>query len=82
MVREVLERHPYPGDASDLSNRWVSDTALDLIDRYNPRLVCLLYAHQYFAMRHVQTTEADRRAMIADLFQEVERFVTGSGCAP
>jgi len=82
MVREVLERHPYPGDTTDLSNRWVSDTALDLIDRYDPRLVCLLYAHQYFAMRHVRTTEADRRAMFADLFREVERFVTGSGCAP
>jgi hypothetical protein len=30
MVRGVLERHPYPGDVDTLSNRWVTDTALDL----------------------------------------------------
>ena len=46
---EVLARHPYPGDVEEQSNRWVSDTALDLIQTYDPRLVCLSYAQQYFA---------------------------------
>ena len=82
MVRDVLERHPYPGDVDKLSNRWVTDTALDLADRYDPRLVCLLYAHQYFATRHVQSTETERRTMMADVFQEVERFVSASGFVP
>jgi hypothetical protein len=82
MVRGVLERHPYPGDVDHLSNRWVTDTALDLADRYDPGFVCLFYAHQYFAMRHVQSTETERRTMMADVFQEVERFVTASGFVP
>jgi hypothetical protein len=78
----VLERHPYPGDVDTLSNRWVTDTALDLAERYDPQLVCLFYAHQYFALRHVQSTEMERQALMADVFAEVERFVTASGFAP
>jgi hypothetical protein len=81
-VRGVLERHPYPGDVDRLSNSWVTDTALDLAGQYDPQLVCLFYAHQYFAMRHVESTETERQTMLADLFQEVERFVTTSGMTP
>ena len=39
MMQGVLERHPYPGDTDLQSNRWVSETALDLIRVYEPRLV-------------------------------------------
>ena len=38
MMRDVLKTHPYPGDTDPGSNRWVSDTALDLIGRYKPRV--------------------------------------------
>jgi hypothetical protein len=82
MVRGVLERHPYPGDVDRLSNYWVTDTALDLVERYDPQLVCLLYAHQYFALRHVQSTDAERQEAMADVFQEIERFVAASGFTP
>lgn len=82
MVRWVLERHPYPGDVDRQSNRWVSDTALDLIEHYGPNLACLFYTHQYFAMRYTPLTETERRAMLADVFAEVDRFIAASGFTP
>jgi hypothetical protein len=81
IVREVLRHHPYPGDTS-LSNRWVGDTALDLMDRYRPHLVCLLYAYQYFAMRAVEQDESDRRRMLMNAFREVARFANSSRRTP
>ena len=73
MVREVLERQPYPGDLDDLGNRWVTDTALDLIAGTTRAFVCLPMREQYFAMRHVQSlTEIERTDMVYALFQEVD----------
>ena len=57
MVKDVLQRHPYPGDLDPGSNRWVTDTALDLIDRYSPRFVFLTYAAQYFSGRYTPMTK-------------------------
>ncbi|HPS59392.1 MAG TPA: hypothetical protein PK514_14910 [Spirochaetota bacterium] len=79
MVREVLQKHPYPGDMDTGSNRWVSDTALDLVKNYNPRFVFLTYAAQYFAGRYNHMTGESRTAMISDAFREAERFVNISG---
>jgi hypothetical protein len=77
IVREILQHHPYPGDTY-LGNRWVSDTALELMDRYRPQLVCLLYAYQYFAMRRIEQDEMDRRRMLKNAFREVARFASAS----
>ncbi len=82
MVREVLADHPYPGDTDTRSNRWVSDTALDLIKGYQPELVCLSYAHQYFTGRYMPRTESETKSMIDDVFLEAERFVKASGYTP
>jgi hypothetical protein len=82
MVREVLADHPYPGDTDSRSNQWVSDTALDLINRYQPQLACLSYAHQYFSSRYMPMIEAERSDMIRTVFTEVDRFVRISGYAP
>ena len=82
MVRGVLARHPYPGDIDEAGNRWVSDTALDLIEQVQPRLACLCYAHQYIACRYTPLSESRRRAMIEGVFQEVERFVRTCGYTP
>jgi hypothetical protein len=81
MVRGVLQRHPYPGDMHPDSNRWVSDTALDLIDGYSPRLVFLTYAAQYFSIRYTPMSKETRARMISDAFLEAERFVKTSGFA-
>ncbi|OPY77329.1 MAG: hypothetical protein A4E65_02791 [Syntrophorhabdus sp. PtaU1.Bin153] len=81
MVKGVLQRHPYPGDMDPGSNRWVSDTALDLIDRYGPRFVFLAYAAQYFSGRYTPMTKEARARMISDVFREAERFVSASGFA-
>ncbi len=79
MVKEVLQKHPYPGDLDAKSNRWVSDAALDLIDRYAPRFVLLAYASQYFAGRHIAMATEERAKLIADAFLETERFIDKSG---
>ena len=82
MVRGVLARHPYPGDIEEAGNRWVSDTALDLIEQGQPRLACLCYAHQYIACRYTPLSESRRRAMIEGVFKEAERFVRDCGYTP
>ena len=33
-LRQVLARHPYPGDLNAEGNRWVTDTALDLLKQH------------------------------------------------
>jgi hypothetical protein len=81
MARDVLQRHPYPGDMDPGSNRWVSDTALDIIDRYSPRFVFLTYAAQYFSGRYTPMTRDARARMISGAFQEAERFIDTSGFA-
>jgi hypothetical protein len=81
MVKDVLQRHPYPGDFDPGSNRWVSDAALELIDRYCPRFVFLTYASQYFSGRYTPMTSDARARMISDAFLEAERFVSASGFA-
>jgi hypothetical protein len=82
MVREIQARRAYPGDLDDAGNRWVTDTALDLIAGYDPSFVFLTYARQFFVGRYSVLTESERTDMVSDLFQEVERFVSCSGFTP
>ncbi len=71
MVKDLLRRHPYPGDMDRASNRWVTDTALDLMRNYEPRFVFLAYAAQYFSSRYNYMTEKQRAQTIAEAFIEV-----------
>jgi hypothetical protein len=82
LVRGILKKHPYPGDVNIQSNKWVTDTALDLIEAYEPQLACVFYAHQFFAGRYTPMSENQRDKMIEDVFQEVQRFVEKSGYTP
>lgn len=79
MVKNVLRDHPYPGDMDAGSNRWVTDTALDLVNEYRPEFVFLSYAAQYFAGRYNRMTPESRAAMVAGAFREAERFIDISG---
>lgn len=82
MVREIQARRAYPGDLDDAGNRWVTDTALDLIAGYDPSFVFLTYARQFFVGRYSVLTECEWTDMVSALFQEVERFVSCSGYTP
>lgn len=82
IAREILARHPYPGDVDTLSNQWVSDTALDLIEHYDPQLVFLTYAQQYFTCRFTKLAADERKNMFMAVFAEAERFVRKSGYTP
>jgi hypothetical protein len=82
MLSGILGRHPYPGDINIESNRWVTQTALDLIGSYEPVLVCLFYAHQFFAGRYTPMAEDERRKMIESVFEEANRFIRKSGYTP
>ncbi len=82
MVRDVLHRHPYPGDTSYRSNRWVSEVALDLIRIYQPRLVCLSYAQQYFTSRFSYLSPLEYEDLLDQVFREIEDFIEISGYTP
>ena len=82
MVKGVLERHPYPGDMDLRSNQWVTDIALDLTVKYQPRFVFLSYAHQYFSSRYASMTHQEWDAMISGVFSEAEHFTKESGFTP
>jgi len=82
MVQGVQARHPYPGDLDAAANLWVTDTALDLMERYDPSFVFLAYAQQYFSARYSALSDADWKAAVLAVFEEVERFVALSGFFP
>ena len=82
LVKKVLARHPFPGDMAELSNRWVTDTALDLVEQYDSRFAFLVYAQQYYAFRFEKQTETMRERLIDSAFNEVERFTRETGFTP
>ena len=82
MAARVLSRHPYPGDVDEQANQWVTRTALDLIDQYDPDLVCLSYVQQFFADRHFNRPEKEREDLFATAMEEAERFIEESGFTP
>jgi len=82
MVRGVLERHPFPGDMDEKSNRWVTEVALDFIGEYDPQFIWLTYAQQYYNHRYTPMSEDERAGMVAAACQEVEHFIAASGFTP
>ena len=82
MVSQVLAHHPYPGDMEDSANAWVSETALDLMDRYAPNLVCLSYVQQFFANRHFTHTTEKQDQIFSTAMAEANRFIQTSGYIP
>jgi hypothetical protein len=79
LAKRVLARHPFPGDIDARGNRWVTDTALDLVGEYDPRFVFLIYAQQYYACRFSCPPEAERARLIDAAFAEAERFARATG---
>ncbi|HWR41110.1 MAG TPA: hypothetical protein VN611_16590 [Patescibacteria group bacterium] len=82
MLKGVLKHHPFPGDTDPGSNAWVTDTALELAEKYDPRFVFLTYSQQYFSSRFLPMPEAERQTMIDNVFAEIDRFVQVSGFNP
>src|SRR3989339_833296 len=65
MLSKVLSWNPYPGDMDEKANEWVTRTALDLMDQYEPNLVCLSYVQQFFSHRHFAHSKEDWEKMCA-----------------
>jgi len=82
MVKGVLGRHPYPGDTDSRSNQWVTDTALDLTEKYEPQFIFLSYAQQYFSSRYEAMTHEEWNSTVSAVFAEAERFIKKSGFTP
>lgn len=82
MVSKVLKDNPYPGDIDEKANQWVSKTALDLIEQYDPNLVCLSYAQQFFANRHFDHSQEAQDKLFASAMAEAHDFVEKSGYTP
>jgi hypothetical protein len=79
MVRGVIARHPFPGDRDPRGNAWVSETALDFIEAYDPGFVFLTYARQYYSARYTRLGPGERAAMVEAAFAEADRFARESG---
>jgi hypothetical protein len=82
MVSQVLRDNPYPGDMDERANAWVSKTALDLIDSYQPNLVCLSYVQQFFANRYFDHSKEKQDQLNRAAMAEAERFIQTSGYTP
>ncbi len=78
-LRQVLARHPYPGDLNAEGNRWVTDTALDLLKQHESEFVFLAYAQHYFCSRFVVLSQEEKAGLYAGVFREIERFKRESG---
>ncbi|MCK5099365.1 MAG: hypothetical protein KAR45_14750 [Desulfobacteraceae bacterium] len=82
MVSKVLKDNPYPGDIDEKANQWVTKTALDLIEQYNPNLVCLSYAQQFFANRHFDHSKEAQDKLFTSVMAEAHGFIEKSGYTP
>lgn len=79
LVKGLLDRHPFPGDRAQGSNAWVTDTALDLMDRYDPGFAFLSYSQQYYSSRYGHLSEQERQGYVENVFAEAARFAEKSG---
>ncbi|MCK5313440.1 MAG: hypothetical protein KAJ62_15095, partial [Desulfobacteraceae bacterium] len=82
MISKVLKDNPYPGDIDEKANQWVTKTALDLIEQYDPNLVCLSYAQQFFAHRHFDHSQEAQDKLFTSVMTEVHDFIEKSGYTP
>jgi len=82
MVSKVLSWNHYPGDMDEMANQWVSRTALDLIEKYEPHLVCLSYVQQFFANRHFAYPKETQDKMSGTAMEEARKFIALSGYTP
>lgn len=82
LCKAMLARHPYPGDLSGAGSQWVTDTALDLVQLYEPRFLMLTYASLFFAAMFSPQGESERLAMVGREFAEIQRFLDHSDYVP
>jgi hypothetical protein len=82
MAKSILANHAYPGDTNPDSNAWVTDTALELVEKYQPQFIFLAYAQFYFSDRHEPLGNPQRGKMLEELFKQVDRFIGQSGFTP
>jgi hypothetical protein len=82
MAKSILAVHAYPGDTNPQSNAWITDTALEVIEKYQPQFAFLAYSQFYFTDRHEPITDSQRGEMLYILFKQVNRFIEHSGFMP
>jgi|GEM_PF-77051 len=82
MVKGIIARHPFPGDVEMATNAWVTDTALELIDKYQPQFAFISYGLPYFTFRFHETSADEREQVIQSVFHEIDRLVVQSGFTP
>ncbi len=82
LTREVLRRHPYPGDMTPHACRWVTDVALEMDACYAPDFMLLVYANAFFPAVFSPTSEAICEGHRQEVFDEIERFLAATGFDP
>ena len=82
IASRVCAAHPYPGDLGGEGARWVTDTALDLVERHRPDYMLLDYASLYLPAVFKETADAERSQAKAALFGQIERFLAETDYEP
>lgn len=82
LVKDIQKNHPYPGDLETEANTWVSEVALELIDRYDPGFAFLIYAHQFFKGRYSELSVPEWIDTVAAVKTEIDGFIKASGFLP
>ena len=82
IAQKTLDTHPYPGDLDPESIDWVASVALDLYKSYQPRLMMLSYAQPYFLSVFQETPQNERKAMVEQIFREINRFCEETAMTP
>ena len=82
IASQVCAAHPYPGDLTAAGMKWVTDTALDLNERYAPEFFFLDYASLHLQSLFQRGAKEAQTAGVHALFAEIQRFVDGTGFEP
>ncbi len=82
IAAQVCAAHPYPGDLTMAGASWVTDTALDLNDRYAPDFFFLDYASLYLQSLFRPEDKQEQASRASSLFAEIRRFLDATGFEP
>ncbi len=77
-LHNSLPVNPYPGDMTFEAEKWVTDEALSMVDRYSPDLLVMVYAQSAFVARHRQE-DSHYQDFVFTVGREVERFLGKTG---
>lgn len=82
LAKEIIAKRYYPGDVDNRSINWVTDTALDLAEAYQPDFLFLSYAQPHFYSLYQRFDPGKWEEICTTIFAEITRLVDLTGFTP